>query len=1067
MKNAPLVQNEIRTQHEVKALPRLIVDWNYNRYIDVTVDNVPSEDTDGFDIEFFPIESIAEPVRPTKGIAKAIVGQALVADDYDTKWRARFYTASVTDKYKYWVSPSLSDGSGNITGVSPRVIYSQTVEANKIVLNIENSWATPAQHTVQITTDGGSTWTTAATNPIINAKGQIILYWNGTGWSSTRPADITATRAINGVRYNVTQLGAGRNGNNEITNYKINGTTYNTTGANSLFSLISMGAHLEMDLSDRLISVDDTFDAGDDSQLYPVGTITTNIGSVSLWNGDGLFNSNNTSSPLHNLLDANVEMNLEYVYEVGGTEYPVQQFKMYTGPWAGQKSEQVNVELNDASKFLQEVTPNPAMWEGQTVTQIIARVCDSVGFVDYNLDKSDRVTELIIPIFWMDGTETVWQVFDELAKATQTSIYFDAYGILQIKSREDAFDETKTPVWTLRGETSGNELADIVDMELTAEFNPNHLTVMYQNTKWETYSNGQPALRVVWEPEGETETLRSSELRETLLLSANDFKIPADDARLWPYSGLVNIQGELIRYEGKQYVYFTGGSAGTRNSVYVTSQDELEKFEKRTLPRYRYMNHFTGAMKITERGVWNSENKRHPVEAEGYSIRHIVDGTRRTGVLGFTHNKSQSKVTLNPGSQFSDYRDVLYATRGAEVDSGFYSYGTMFNFVKEAGKNDQIAGLLIHNNGSNEDGYYVEFKPSAKIDSKLRTNRHEVLVYSRKNGNHYRLGPDKGVAASITENVEYDVDIYISTSHNIQVWVNGKRLVSADVPPAWQNAKNGKFGMFAKGKTKVQFEYLYGIARNEPPHLGADNSSFLDRINGEYTGRQLDREWTFGWRSLTRRQKRNSTKNRRRWNQMFIDDFGPYVHEVREYNAVLDNAPVLQSRLYLTNDWSAVCPEYRGDAFSAYFVVANSNRKNAVVHGPDRITYAGSSKEINQAMTVIGQTLDIAEGEEIVVTNDNQIRRRGQIEAELSSKWIQNKGMARMIANWMKNHWGDGTEQYEVTVFGNTLFEIGDVVAVEYPRKYMSAATHKFFITGINTTFDNGIETSLTLRRVV
>lgn len=1067
MKNLSIVENAIRTSHEVFALPRLIADWNYNRYIDVTVDNIPSEDTDGFDIELFPIESIVEPVRPTKGAAKAILGQSLVADDYNTLWRPRFYTASVDDKYKYWVSPELSDGSGNISKVAPHVIYSEPVEANKIVVNIENSWATPTSHTVQVTTDGGSTWTTAATNPAINDAGQIILYWNGTGWSSTRPADITSTRSINGVRYNVTKLGAGRNRNGEVVTYTNNGTEYSTTGANSFFSLISLGAHLEMDLSDRIISVDDTFDYAESSQLYPVGTLTTNIANVTLWNGDEFFNPDNLNSPVRKVLDANVEMNLEYVYTVNGTKYYVQQFKMYTGPWAGQKSEQVSVQLSDASKFLQEITPNPSIWEKSTVPRLVARICDSVGFVDYNLEKSDRVVDLVVPIFWMDGTQTAWQVLDELAKATQTSIYFDAYGVLQIKSREDAFDETKTPVWTLRGENSGTELADIIDIEQSADFNVNHMTVIYQNTKWETYSNGQPALRVVWEPESETEVLRSSELVNTMLATDMEFKIPAGDANVWPYAGIVNIQGELIRYEGKHYVYYTSGS--TRNSVFVTSQDEFEKYERMTPPRMRYMNHFTGRFKVTERGVWNSENKRHPVDAEGYSIRKIFNdsGNSIPQDYGFYHDKKNSKVTINPGRHFDTYKDIMYVTRGAEVDSGYYSYGAMFNFVKEAGNTEQIAGIMIHNNGGREDGYYVEFKPSAKIDAKTRALRHEILVYSRKDGKHYRLGPDKGVAASIVEGVEYDVDIYISDSHNLTVWVNGKKIVSVDVPPAYRNARGGKWGMFAKGQTKVQFEYIYAINRPENPMLGLDDSSFLDRVNGEYTGRQWDREWIFGWRSLTRRQKRNSTRNRRRWNKMFVDDFGPYVHEVREYNAIFDNAPVLHSRLYLTNDWSAVCPEYRADAFTANFVVANAQRKNAVVHGTDTISYAGSSKEVNQAMTVIGQALDISEGEEIVVKNENQIRRRGQIESELSSKWIQNKGMARIIANWMKKHWGDGTEQHEATVFGNPLLEVGDVVAVEFPRKHMSASTHKFFITGISTRFNYGIETTLSLRRVV
>jgi hypothetical protein len=75
--------------------------------------------------------------------------------------------------------------------------------------------------------------------------------------------------------------------------------------------------------------------------------------------------------------------------------------------------------------------------------------------------------------------------------------------------------------------------------------------------------------------------------------------------------------------------------------------------------------------------------------------------------------------------------------------------------------------------------------------------------------------------------------------------------------------------------------------------------------------------------------------------------------------------------------------------------------------------------------------------------------------------------MANIIAEWIKDHWGDGTEEYSVEVFGNPLIELGDVVAVDYARKFMTAATHKFFVTGTSTNFEQGVKTTLTLRRVV
>src|SRR5690348_2848508 len=104
---ASAVKNAIRSEHDVVAIPRLTVEWNFNRYVPtINVDNTPAEQTDGFDIEAFPIESIILPNRPGAGILKARVGEARVADPYSKftgQTRAiRSYLGSVDDTYKYW-----------------------------------------------------------------------------------------------------------------------------------------------------------------------------------------------------------------------------------------------------------------------------------------------------------------------------------------------------------------------------------------------------------------------------------------------------------------------------------------------------------------------------------------------------------------------------------------------------------------------------------------------------------------------------------------------------------------------------------------------------------------------------------------------------------------------------------------------------------------------------------------------------------------------------------------------------------------------------------------------------
>lgn len=1045
----PAVSTAIRSAYNVQVLPRLTAEWNVNRYApSVVADNIPAEAVEGYDPDMFPIESIISNNRPTKGIAKARINEGRVSDGYETPMGTRYYVASEDDLYKYWTSPHQSSGSGVFANhsdgqpiVRPHVLYGTSQSINKIVIGLENSWTNPLSYQVLIKSTPAAAWNYGApiaTNPTINAAGQIVLWHTGGGaWSTTKPA-VAPLTSVAGIMLKVST----------------------TNRPSSFISVIEIAGFRVEDLTDRMISVDDTQELGEPSMVYPLGTLTANTGNLSLSNVDGYFDNDNPASPFRGILEPNVTFNLEYIYHVNGTTYPVQAFKMTGGEWSGQKDETVTVELRDGSKYLQEVKPQPTMYLNLNASEIVWRLCDQAGFNDYVIDSDDLEPQPRISVFWTDGEQTLWEVFDELARATQTAIYFDSWNRLQIKSRWAAFKSAKTPDWTLRGQTVGNELADIISLEQTDEFSANNITVTYQTTEFSEPNHGFPKMDRVWEPDS-TVVLRSSPLFQTLTTTDGFLHIPPQDADIWPYEGLVQVQGELIRYKGKRYTYLDGGTNQVR---IVNSADEKEKLDNRTVAMNRYQNHFTGALAITERGVWNSERKRHAVEAEGYSVRNMIGGTGNSGVGGFRHDRQNSLVTMSSTPKVNSNQDYIIATRGVATDSGFYYYGTRFKF-NEPTRTGQKAGLVIHNNGNNEDGYYIELQPTIKTD---RAAKNELIFYSRKSGTPHRFGLENGMGKplNIIHDTFYDLDVVLEVvggTHNISIMVNGVNAMNVSVTSN-QNAFGGRFGMFVRSDTSASFEYLYAVAQTE--FQRHDNTAFYDRVRGGYSGGQWDREWVYRWRDVGRRKKKITSREQFRWNRMFMDEFGPYVHEVREYDVKFDPKPVLHSRIYMTNDWGAICTSYSSDAFGAKFVLANTSRSNAVLNGEDKINYAGTTTTVNQLLIVYGRALIIRDSETVNVKNENQIRKRGQIDAEVTSNWIQSKEAAEKLARWISNHWGTGADQQMVTVFGNPLFELGDVVTIDYPDRSMAVNTHKYFVVGISNSFDQGLETTLTLRRV-
>lgn len=1081
------VKNHLRTTHNANATVRLIADWNLNRYVTPTADNVPAEDDEGFDIEAFPIESIIEPVRPTKGIIKARVNQAVVSNTYQDPYGAKFYIGSVDDSYKYWTSPYTTNGSGTfplhtdgVTSVRPHVLYPEIMTTNKIVIKLENTWASPLSFDIRVRAIVGGTWATISTSPTIANDGTITLYFNGTSWVTTRPA-VLVTTGVAAIMIRVDSLTSGRLRDGTVMKYNTASydlsdtsmwgalTSHSTTGANSSFNLISIEAHYEADLTERLILPSDDFEMSDASQLYPIGTITSNQGSITLSNEDGIFNIENTSSPYYGIMEPNVEFNLEYIYTINGVQHSVQGFKLLSGPWSNSDGT-VDIALEDSSSWLKTVKPRSIFYENKSATELIWRILDSVGFIDYEIGEDDEVIEHVIPYFWTTGDETVWEILDQIAQQTQTAIYFDSNNKLQVRTRSAAFRDAAAVDWNLLGQDSGSNLADIQSIEPTDDYEANKIEVKYKTTKWAVSRQGKPALEKVWEPDGEVTVVRSSPLVQTIDSSATQLHLSQSEVKIWPYKSKVNVEGEIIQYDGKRYLYYTGTNGNTPNYVTVKDADELAKYNKKTPSQYRFKNGLTGGLAITERAVWNTEKFNHTVNANNWTTKvEIISGgtgSSSAGVGGFIFNRSRSTVTIDTPSNMVDANDTFWAKRGNSADTGYKMHGTKMKFLEDGENTTQRGGFAFSVNGVDDNGYYIELSLSSTFRATERANRSEVVIYSRNGSSYTAL--DKGKAVAVGKGLYYEVDAYIKTVGGqdiISVWVNGLKVAEGTTTSPTKQPAGGRVALYARGKSKIEYEYFYAVARDfqEP----VDDFGFYDLKYGGTRGGMWEREVSYQLKTRWKKIKKKKWKKETyKHNEYLFDEFGPYVHEVREFDVKFENGPVQYSYLFSTNDWYSTILEYTGTPFRAEFIVANVGRDHAILNGEDNLIYGGASAPVNQILTVLGRTLDIKDEESVKKENAAAIRSRGPIESELSGDWLQSKGMASSVARWMARHWSSGIDECTVEIYGNPLLEIGDIVDVDYVLKNMTPATHKYFVVKTSNEFDRGVSTTLTLRRV-
>lgn len=1083
------VYDTFRKGEVVSTIPRLLAEWNFNRFVGTTVTNIIDEEQFGYDPDMFPIDSIVRAVRPGKGIVKARIDEARAIESYqDRPNGSRYFLVDDRDKYKYWCSPTPSGtGAGAaLSDARPQVIYDRTLPANRIVVGLETTTAAPDAWTVQVR--NGTTWSTVATNPVLDSEGRVELWLTTTGWQAT-PGNSrllsTATAQLDGVRIEVTSLDT----------------------PNKYLNVIELSLRHEKYLTTYLEHFDETFDMSDRDTVAPMGKASANVANITLFNDyvndddtkGFIFNNENADSPYFGMVDANVRFTLDYLVdatEFGGVDSEVvRSFTMWSDNWTGQRTSHVNVALRDSAKILQDVKPRPCLYNNLAVSEIVWRLCDSVGFDRYQITDRDDDKGTTVPHFWTDGQTTVWDIFSSLAESTQTAIFFDQNDVLQVWTRRQAFNESQPVRWMLRSEDAGDRLADITyDGDLTQgeEFEANKITVSYQVTEFSDFRHGYPLMETVWTPE-DTLVLRASQLRRDINADNQDFVwLSPNDANIWPYEGIVNVEGELIRYNGKQFKYFDGG---VRKFRIVNSAAERRKYNEKAPAAQRYKNGLTGGLSITKRGLWNSTKSAHNVEANGYSIRSIKNGVHAANASGFHFDKREGKVALHMQEKRKP-GDYLLATRGQTTDSPWFYMGTSMRFPVGKYTMD-AAGIVFNNSTNNEDGYYVEVRPTRFMDAKQRAKVQEISFYTRVGGVNHRLGgatvkvkdpssnnngkpkgnaaSDKGgqtktihtgVAAGVYFNQWNELDIaYLPQNNNdhlISIWWNGQLAfnVTVEAGSGLKNAGNGKFGMFVRGYSKVEFDYLYAISHGGEDR--PDNLSFFDRVRGGYYSNPI-KEWVWRDRDHRHRGQKPHKPQQDRFNVALYDEFGPIVHEVREFDVKFDPKPVLHSRLILSNDYEAACPWYRPDSFGAEFVLANISRKNAVLQGAD--STLTSDQEVNQQTVILGRALIQRDAKKIRVDNDAQILKRGVVELEFSSPWIQTKEDAQDLADWIDSHWGKVSDEVTVGVFGNPLFQIGDLVSINYPSRDFTPADYKYWVVGYNNNFDTGLTTTLTLRR--
>ena len=590
------LKNVLKQNSSIRAGVGCLIEYNMNLLTNLDETNItgPSYATIGGKEAYkkiFPLDTIIKSNRPAfAGVKYAIFGDMTSGDYRDPRTTTypinyRMYYPGLDTIYKYWVS---NEGSGGTIAIT----YPKTIIANKIVVKFEISHSTPPTWNVYGTPVGGSEGQLAqGTNSSIPSfssptnAGVLTLYYTGSAW--------TTDASLHNVSAYVS-----------LTAIKL--TFGGVTG--KYVGIIEFSPRWVKDISDYIVNLDVNKESSSNStDVIPVGQISANslVMDLNNYNSSAMqiltydrsdsFAFDPTKTYLYKHIELRPFFNIYHSDGAFGTS-PNKYDKIFQGTFyidSFNISQYNDVKLValDGAKILQETLCPPVLCESYSVTAIIRRLLDNIGFTNYNFNLTATDKSVISPNYWWaDDTKTVWEAIQEICRDTQMTALFDENNILQFYSREYVYT-VRTADWAFTSAIDGSTLANVVSLQKEELPSANQVKVLWQSA---VTSNYEQNADVLWKSDttflgaaaltADMDTTSVVDGTPTAYMSLQPITTTSYEnvQSLYSFNGFLAIEEEIVEYDGIEYEYID--LAGAKQTQIITSASDTFKYRALSKP---------------------------------------------------------------------------------------------------------------------------------------------------------------------------------------------------------------------------------------------------------------------------------------------------------------------------------------------------------------------------------------------------------------------------------------------------------------------------------------------------
>jgi len=445
------------------AAPNISTGENYLIYQDGTDKLSPEQEY------FSTLSSIFKPNRPDPGIVLTQkYGDMLIASDAAnlkaerlSTLNPRYYFFSENSPYDYFNSaknfknnngdrvPGVSNAkTGSILGASPFIVYEEEFPCNKILVKVQNHISVPEEFSIEILVDGE--WQTAYdisdSSSADFSTGIFNIYYNNGSWEKVEQGTLVSDYLVD----DITQLTAGspteliyiQGVRLSVKKMSIVEEDFRAIRHSASLELIELSPRLEVNITSYTESFNFTSSLSDSTNFgLPVGGIVSSTGQISLSNEGDLFLFSSTLSSLR-MLSPDVKFSFFQLVEVNSSNQAVPLKVMYSNGWSVQGDYSATVDIEDGFKFLRELSAPDLLFQsslGTRLSNCILFLLDNVGITGLEFKKSSNSADkedVRIRNFFSKREQTVLEVLEELAVATQCSMYYDAVGRLNVLTKE-------------------------------------------------------------------------------------------------------------------------------------------------------------------------------------------------------------------------------------------------------------------------------------------------------------------------------------------------------------------------------------------------------------------------------------------------------------------------------------------------------------------------------------------------------------------------------------------------------------------------------------------------------